>query len=288
MSMILNRDGQEGRTSWRTRFAPSPTGYLHLGHAYSALTVWGFAGQSPKNFVLRVDDLDHTRCRREFTEQIYTDLEWLGISWASKPCFQSDRLATYAAALAQLKDLDLVYPCYLSRTELSDILSAPHGHTKPIPSTRNSLSYADQKTRQAAGQIPAWRLDMEKAIQHVGQLTWTRHDGTNYPANPGQFGDVIIARKDLQASYHLSVVLDDNQDNIDLVVRGKDLEDATHLHRLLQTILDLPAPRYYHHDLICDDTGKRLAKRDDARSLIHYRKQGVTLSDLKDMLPNFP
>ena len=286
--MTLYCDGHERQTNWRTRFAPSPTGNLHLGHAYSALTVWAFAGQSPDHFVLRIDDLDHTRCRSEYTEQIYTDLQWLGISWASEPRFQSERLATYAAALAQLKDLDLVYPCYLSRTELSDILSAPHGLTKPIPSTRHSLSYAEQKTRQAAGQIPAWRLDMEKAIQHVGQLTWAKHDGANCPADPSRFGDVIIARKDLQASYHLSVVIDDNQDDIDLVVRGKDLEDATHLHRLLQAILALPAPRYYHHDLICDDTGKRLAKRDDARSIIHYRKQGVTLSDLKDMLPNLP
>ena len=273
---------------WRTRFAPSPTGHLHLGHAYSALCVWASANKRPENFVLRIDDLDHTRCRSHYTKQILDDLDWLGIQWAETPPYQSTRLQTYADALTKLREMDLVYPCYLTRTEISTFLSAPHHTPDMIPSTRGKLSASEEKARQDAGNIPAWRLDMTKALARTGPLSWQGHDGAIHAAEPGKFGDIILARKDIQASYHLSVVLDDAADNISLVVRGDDLTDATHIHRLLQTLLNLPTPHYYHHKLVRDETGKRLAKRDDAQSLLSYRNQGLSLDNVIKMLPDFP
>lgn len=281
--VILPKQGST--SSRRTRFAPSPTGHLHIGHAYSALCAWHYAGYDAANFILRIDDLDYTRCRPDYVSQITSDLSWLGLSWASEPVFQSARLAQYATALKRLQDLDLVYPCYLSRTEIGDLLSAPHGPSSFMPSTRTSLSDEMRRDREDAGQIPAWRLDSKKAIATAGPLTWQDSIGTEHAATPEIFGDVVIARRDIQASYHLSVVIDDYTDGIDLVVRGADLKEATHLHRLLQALLSIPAPLYQHHELICDDAGKRLAKRDDAKSLIAYRDAGLTLAELQKMMP---
>lgn len=279
-------------TNWRTRFAPSPTGHLHLGHAYSALCAWHYAGGDPARFVLRIDDLDHTRCRPDYTAQIISDLHWLGISWAAAPIYQSHRLARYAEALAQLQEMGMIYPCYLSRAELGQILSAPHDdNIDATPSTRDLLSKAEKQHRDNTGQTPAWRLDMKKAIAHVGAthvgaaLSWSDHNGQTHHATPEIFGDTVIARRDIQASYHLSVVLDDHDDGIELVVRGQDLFASTHLHRLLQALLDLPPPCYHHHRLICDEHGKRLAKRDQARALSTYRDQGISPDQLKKTLP---
>ena len=272
--------------SWRTRFAPSPTGHLHLGHAYSALCVWHYAGGDPQNFLLRIDDLDYTRSRPEYVQQIYSDLHWLGIRWQQAPQFQSQRLPRYQAAFVALKQQELIYPCYLSRVETSEIQSAPHDAPERAASTKGALSQKEQQRRHQAGVQPAWRLDMQRACEMAGPLFInTLHHGTQ-PAHPEAFGDVIIARRDIQASYHLSVILDDSDAEIELVVRGKDLEPSTHIHRLLQTLLDIEPPLYHHHQLITDDAGKRLAKRDDSRALSSYREKGWSAERIREYLPD--
>ena len=277
----------------RTRFAPSPTGELHLGHAYSALTAWRAAGQSDQLFCLRIDDLDHTRCREAYTESITNDLKWLGISWAEAPLVQSARLQRYARALDQLRADGLIYPCYLSRSELSTVLSAPQDADRPAaaPSTKGLLSVSEQAEREAEGQIPAWRLDSQSALARTGTLIWPDSDGTRQMMEADQFitetGDVILGRRDIAASYHLSVVLDDADSQIDLVVRGDDLAPSTPIHRLLQALLGLPVPAYLHHPLIRDETGRRLAKRDQDRSLKAYRQAGMRPEELQGLMPDF-
>ena len=281
----------------RTRFAPSPTGALHLGHAYSALTAWRAAGQSDQLFCLRIDDLDHTRCRETFTRQITDDLQWLGISWAEPPLVQSARLQRYARALDQLRTEGLVYPCYLTRRELTDILSAPQdaadtpAQTSVAASTKGLLSDTEQQQRAADGQIPAWRLDSQLALARTGPLFWTDADGHNHNIEADQFradsGDVILGRRDIAASYHLSVVLDDADSQITLVVRGEDLAPSTPVHRVLQALLELPVPTYLHHPLVRDETGRRLAKRDQDRSLISLRQAGMTPEALQRLMPDF-
>lgn len=281
----------------RTRFAPSPTGDLHLGHAYSALTVWRAAGRSDALFCLRIDDLDHTRCRPAYTQQIIDDLSWLGISWAEAPLVQSARLHRYATALEQLRAAGLVYPCYLTRRELSSFLTAPQDggtaaqHGRAAPSTKGVLSEREARHRETEGQIPAWRLDSRKALARAGKLAWQDSDGASHAVDSDQFeielGDVILGRRDIAASYHLSVVLDDADSEIELVVRGEDLAASTPVHRLLQELLGLPVPVYLHHPLVRDDNGRRLAKRDQDRSLKSLREAGVNLQDVEAMMPAF-
>ena len=273
----------------RTRFAPSPTGELHLGHAYSALTVWRAAGCSAHRFCLRIDDLDHTRCRPDFTRQMIDDLHWLGLSWAEAPLVQSARLDRYAAALDRLSAEALVYPCYLTRREVSSLLTAPQEGDSPAPepSTKGLLSEDEQAQRAAEGQSPAWRLDSRKALARTGRLDWTSHDGTRHSVDDEQIGDVVLGRRDIAASYHLSVVLDDADSQIELVVRGEDLAASTPVHRLLQALLGLPAPVYMHHPLVRDEAGRRLAKRDQDRSLKAYRDAGLSPEDVIALMPEF-
>lgn len=273
----------------RTRFAPSPTGALHLGHAYSALTAWRAAGCSAQNFCLRIDDLDHTRCRTAYTAQITEDLGWLGLSWAAPPLVQSDRLNRYARALDSLRAEQIVYPCFLTRREITDILTAPQDGDEiaPPPSTKGLLSAAEQDRRAAAGQIPAWRLDSRAAFARTGPLFWTDHEGRTEEALAEQTGDVILGRRDIAASYHLSVVLDDADSDIALVVRGADLAATTPIHRLLQALLGLAVPTYLHHPLVRDESGKRLAKRDQDRSLKAYRQAGLGPEAVIALLPDF-
>ncbi len=267
-------------TFLRTRFAPSPTGRMHLGHAYSALIAWQAASCNPEQFLLRIDDIDHTRCKDEFTDHLIDDLAWLGLSWSAPPIYQSKRSWRYDAALSWLEEQKLVYSCSLSRKEYEASLSAPqetqNNEIAPSPSESQS-------------RVPALRLDMDKALSYVkmtGQsLIWTDYFGTKVEADTQHLGNIILGRRNSPTSYHLSVVLDDADSNIDLVVRGKDLCPSTDLHCLLQALLGLPTPVYYHHDLICDDTGKRLAKRDKARSLATYRQNGVKVDDLLALLP---
>lgn len=277
----------------RTRFAPSPTGELHLGHAYSALTAWRAAGRSDKLFCLRIDDLDHTRCRYQYTTQITDDLHWLGLRWAEAPLVQSARLDRYARALDSLRTDGLVYPCYLTRREISSILTAPQeGETlHAAPSTKGLLSDAEQQQRAATGQAPAWRLDSKSALARTGPLFWTDSDGTRHDIEPETFaeqaGDVVLGRRDVAASYHLSVVLDDADSQIALVVRGADLMPSTPVHRLLQALLGLSVPAWLHHPLVTDETGRRLAKRDQDRSLKAWRDTGLSPADVIAMMPDF-
>lgn len=266
----------------KTRFAPSPTGLLHLGHAYSAMVASHFGN----GYLLRIDDIDHTRCRPHYTEQIFRDLEYLGLQWLGEPVFQSHRLQAYKDALNQLLKRDLVYPCFLTRSELAEVLTAPQ--EAPIATDR-ALSNAETARRAEAGQTPAWRLRTEMALQLVGNVTW--HDcrkGIDLPVDMTAHGDVVIARRDIGTSYHLSVVVDDALDGISLVTRGTDLEPSTHIHRLLQALLDLPTPAYVHHDLIRDDNGNRLAKRNDAVSIAQLLEDGLSPTDILSQMPPLP
>ena len=284
-----------------TRFAPSPTGLLHLGHAYAAKVAHDLASQSGGKMILRIDDIDHTRCRDIYRAQIFNDLDWLGLNWygsasdaqsGNNAPRQSQRMPAYQAALKTLQGKGLVYPCYLSRRELNELLAAPHAPlasqidiTIPaatpalvIANTDQLLSKREQVRRHAAGHGAAWRLRMDAAIDMAlngddGEtLSWFDHLAGRQIANPAQFGDVVIARADIAVSYHLSVVIDDALDGVTLVTRGDDLAASTHLHRLLQALFALSVPDYCHHALVLDQAGKRLAKRDSANSLEMMRQ----------------
>jgi len=262
-----------------TRFAPSPTGALHLGHAYSALV----ALQLGEGYHLRIDDIDHTRCRPEFTDQIYDDLTFLGLAWNGEPTFQSDRLSIYESALQKLRDADLVYPCYLTRAELAAVLSAP----QEAPQGTDAALPADEQRRRAeSGMSPAWRLRTARAMAQVGDIAWTDlRTGTRQPVDMTAHGDVVVARRDIGTSYHLSVVIDDALDGVTLVTRGADLEDSTPVHRLLQALLALPAPAYFHHDLVRDAAGQRLAKRSRSASIAEMRANGLSSTDILSRMP---
>lgn len=254
----------------RTRFAPSPTGSLHLGHAWSAILSHDFAVTHQGAFLLRIEDIDGTRSRPEHVAGILDDLAWLGLRYDG-PVFQSERLASYAAALDRLKAMDLVYPCFCTRAEIAASLSAPHGTTATYPGTCRRLTPAAAWARM--GEPHCWRLDMARATALAGPLDWSDH-GRRIAADPGPQGDVVLARKDAPASYHLAVTLDDAAQGVTDIVRGIDLFEATHVHRLLQALLDLPTPRYHHHPLLTGPDGRRLAKRDGAPSLAAMRAAG--------------
>ena len=265
-----------------TRFAPSPTGLLHLGHVYAAKVASHFGD----GYLLRIDDIDHTRCRPEYVDRIYRDLEFMGLPWEGEPKFQSDRLDSYNTALELLKERDLVYPCFLTRTELAEVLSAPQ--EAPVATDR-ALTEKERQRRADAGTTPAWRLRTDKALQEVGKLVWQdRRSGTDRSVDMTTHGDVVIARRDIGTSYHLSVVIDDALDGISLVTRGVDLETSTHVHRLLQALLDLPAPAYFHHDLVRDVAGNRLAKRNDAISIHQLRMDGLDPTEIFARMPSMP
>ena len=254
-----------------TRFAPSPTGRLHLGHAVSAIRSHDFARERGGRFVLRIEDIDGTRSRAEFVAGILEDLAWLGLGWDSL-VFQSARLATYEAALDRLKARGLVYPCFCTRAEIAASASAPQGDVGPAyPGTCRGLSTAAIAERTGPC---CWRLDMAKAVAETGALTW--HDATvgEVVADPMPQGDVVLARKDAPASYHLAVTLDAAAQGVTDVVRGVDLFAATHVHRVLQALLGLPVPSYHHHPLVVDAEGRRLAKRDGAPALAAMRAAG--------------
>lgn len=269
-------------TNHHVRFAPSPTGDLHLGHLYSALYGWRAAQQNPDQFQLRIDDLDHTRCRAHFVARHCDDLNWLGISWTKVPLYQSERLHRYQSALAFLQEREWVYPCFLSRREADEILSAPQARE----TLHGALSDAEMNDRRQNGTEPAWRLDIAKIKARTPALMWFDMQKGPQQLSWDKLDDKIIARRDIGASYDLSVVLDDYDSGITLVTRGADLFDQTHTHRLLQHLLNLPTPLYDHHQLITDEAGKRLAKRDDARSLASYRAQGMEPADIIALLPS--
>ena len=267
----------------RTRFAPSPTGPLHLGHAFSALTAFDLARAAGGTFLLRIEDIDSARCRPEWEAQIYADLRWLGLSWPEPVMRQSERLFAYRAALDRLGALGVLYPCRCTRGDLRAALSAPQegvplaGPDGPIyPGTCRHRTLAE------AGPTDAIRLNIARAAQITGPLHWAELAGPQAGLHTAdaeelaaQIGDVILARRDIGTSYHLAVTVDDAAQDITLVVRGEDLQPATPIHVLLQRLLGLPTPEYHHHHLIRDPSGKRLAKRDDARALALYRSEGA-------------
>ncbi len=271
-------------TGYVTRFAPSPTGPLHLGHALSALTAWDRARAAGGTFLLRIEDIDTARCRTEWEAAIADDLRWLGLAWPEPVLRQSDRMPAYRAALARLADLGVLYPCRCTRGDIRAALSAPQeGAPAPLyPGTCRGRAMAD------AGPGDAIRLDLSRALALTGPLAFDeagplrpgRHDAALALAD----GDPVLARRDIGTSYALAVVVDDAAQGVTEVVRGADLFAATAVQTILQALLGLPRPTYWHHDLIRDDAGRRLAKRDDARALALYRAAGATPDDIRRMV----
>ena len=267
-----------------TRFAPSPTGYLHLGHVRSALAGWRAAREADGRFLLRIEDIDHTRCRAEFADAIIEDVHWLGLDWDGPTRRQSEHFDDYREALAKLEAAGLLYPCFCTRREIQAEIAragaAPHlgpgGEMgAPYPGTCRHLGAAERAARRASAADYALRLDVEAALARTGRLYW-REDGTRVEADPAALGDVVLARKEIPTSYHLAVMVDDALQGVTLVTRGADLFAATHIHRLLQALLDLPTPRYRHHPLLTDAAGRRLAKRDRALTIRAMREAGRT------------
>ncbi|WP_129793583.1 tRNA glutamyl-Q(34) synthetase GluQRS [Sphingosinicella sp. CPCC 101087] len=268
-----------------TRFAPSPTGRLHLGHAWSALLAHDFARRHGGSFLLRIEDIDPGRARASHVDSILEDLIWLGLEWDGEIVYQSERLDLYAEALERLKGGGLVYPCFCTRAEIAAEVAAsaaaPHGDGPLYPGTCRTLGPADRE-HMAAERPHAWRLDVGAALASLGgsPLTWIDAAAGELPARPEAFGDVVLARKDAPASYHLAVTLDDAAQGISHVVRGVDLFACTHVHRLLQALLELPTPHYHHHPLIVDAEGRRLAKRHGAPTLADLRNAGADPAEL--------
>lgn len=255
-----------------SRFAPSPTGQLHLGHAYSAALAHEAARRAGGRFLLRIEDLDQTRSRPEFVAGIEEDLGWLGLDRDGEPLIQSERSGVYADALQRLRAEGLVYPCYCTRSDIAAALNAPHGPAAAhYPGTCRNL--ADDPDRRAA--MPhSWRLDARKAIDRIGLPGWTEADGRRFTAAAADVDDEILARKDAPASYHLACVVDDSASGVNLVVRAMDLRPSTPVQRLLQELLGFPEPVYLHHRLVIHDDGRRLAKRDKAPTLAALRTAG--------------
>ena len=275
------------------RFAPSPTGRLHLGHAFSAITAHDAARAGAGRFLLRIEDIDAGRCRPEYEAGIVEDLAWLGLRWDAPPLRQSTRLPAHAEALARLRAMGLLYPCACTRADIAAAMSAPQegaGAAAPYPGTcRGREGVGDD------GRPVALRLDMAQALRLAGPGLWFEELGAGPDGETGRIaldpgallatvGDVALARKDLGTSYHLAVVADDAWQGVTHVTRGRDLFAATPLHRLLQALLGLPSPRWRHHRLIRDAAGRRLAKRDDARALAALRAGGATPQDIRRMV----
>lgn len=287
-----------------TRFAPSPTGLLHLGHAFSALTAWDRALAAGGRFLLRIEDIDGPRCRPEFERAIYEDLAWLGIAWEEPVMRQSDRLPAYAAALDGLWARGLLYPCTCTRRDIAAAASAPQEGAPLGPDGIVYPGICREEPHDPSAPRPggvALRLDMAAALDALGlsrlsgpaitfQETGAGPSGETGPVATQRatyltdIGDVVLARKDIATSYHLAVVLDDAAQGVTEVVRGEDLFTATPIHVVLQRLLGLPTPRYHHHRLIRDESGKRLAKRDDARAIRQFRAEGRSPEDIRAMV----
>ena len=258
-----------------TRFAPSPTGELHLGHAYSAVLAYNAARDAGGKFRIRIDDIDGSRSREEYVGASLADLAWLGVDWDGDPVRQSARLGDYAAALDNLRGRGLVYPCFCTRADIAASLSAPHGPSGAVyPGTCRGLPDAERE-RRMAHEPHCWRLDMARAAAEAGELAWEEAGQGPRSADPAAHGDIVLARKDAPASYHLASTLDDAAMGVTHVIRGADLIASTDVHRLLQALLDLPTPLYCHHALVRGADGKRLAKRDAAASLASLRAAGI-------------
>lgn len=272
-----------------TRFAPSPTGHLHLGHAASALFAWENCGKDSGHFILRIEDIDQTRCKTEFEISIYEDLHWLGLEWSNPVRRQSDHFQDYRDTLTRLENMGVLYPCFCTRkdieAEIARSPSAPHAPEAHLyPGTCRPLGLKEQHEKKSAGLPYAIRLNVREAMKMTGPLRWHDREQGWQDANPDLLGDVVLARKDTPASYHLCVTLDDALQGVDLVTRGQDLFFSTHIHRLLQALLDLPTPDYHHHPLLTDGTGRRFAKRDKALTLREIRNRGFSAMQVRRMI----
>ncbi|HEX4051838.1 MAG TPA: tRNA glutamyl-Q(34) synthetase GluQRS [Steroidobacteraceae bacterium] len=292
-----------------TRFAPSPTGLLHLGHAYAALKAWDES--DPAGFVLRIEDLDRTRCRAEFVQAIFEDLAWLGLAWHEPVLYQSMRASAYGEALSILANRGLTYPCFCTRTTIASARAgtvaaegaadialaaeAPHPsmHPTPVyPGTCRGMAANERQRRLERGDAHAWRLDVVRAaqqpealhLQFIEEGEAVAGQATRIAVQPQLHGDIVLARKDLPAAYHLAVVVDDAFQQVTLVTRGEDLQPATHVQRLLQALLGLPMPRYAHHRLILDAQGRKFSKRDLSPTLRALRAEGCTPASLRQRL----
>jgi glutamyl-Q tRNA(Asp) synthetase len=269
-----------------TRFAPSPTGWLHLGHAFAALFAHRAAEKVGGRFLVRLEDIDGSRVRPEYELALREDLLWLGLHWEEPMRKQSEHFAEYQRALEQLSDLGVLYPCFCTRREIQEEIAraghAPQGPDGPLyPGICRSRPRAEREKLMAEGAAFALRLDVTRALSLVPKsLSWEDLSRGVQTAEPSMFGDVVLARKETPTSYHLAVVVDDAKQGVNLVTRGEDLFEATHVHRLLQELLGLPVPKWHHHRLITDEQGKRLAKRDDAKSLRTLRAEGWKPSDV--------
>jgi glutamyl-Q tRNA(Asp) synthetase len=271
-----------------TRFAPSPTGHLHLGHVLSAFEGWRAAREAGGRFLLRLEDIDRGRCREEYAAAIIEDLAWLGLDWDGPVRRQSEHFDDYRTALDRLDALGVLYQCFCTRREIRAEIAqadgAPQGDAAPpYPGICRRLTAATREAKRRAGLDYALRLDLARALGLTGPVEWVEEGGgepCRVLADPASLGDVVLARKDTPASYHLAVTVDDAIQGVTLVTRGEDLAPSTHIHRILQALLELPAPRYRHHPLLTDADGRRLAKRDRALTIRAMRAAGVTPADI--------
>ncbi len=294
----------EHMTDFITRFAPSPTGRLHLGHAFSAACAFNAARDAGGACLLRIEDTDKIRCRSEYEEGIYKDLNWLGFDWPTPVRRQSKHTADYDQALTKLRDLGLVYRCFKTRREVMEQSAlAPHDANQLTTNTKptfkgQSLPRREEKTLLADGMPYAWRLSLTACRDYIGtqwnNLSFIEKDNNTssqqhlIAATPNLFGDVILARKDTGTSYHLACVHDDALQGVTHIIRGQDLFNVTHLHVLLQYLLELPTPTYHHHALLLDNNGKRFAKRDKAKTIQAMRKGGMSRSEIYNCIHNTP
>jgi glutamyl-Q tRNA(Asp) synthetase len=274
------------------RFAPSPNGRLHLGHAFSALLNEKMARDKGGRFLLRIEDIDTIRCTPDLTNLMLADLAWLGLEWEKPVLRQSEHLDDYRAAQQVLRDREFLYPCFCSRQDIARTIGAaasrdPEG--QPLyPGTCRHMAEKERDLRQARGDPAAWRIDMKQALATLqAPLTFSEESSgaaVSEAAHPEAWGDVVLARKDIGTSYHIAVVIDDARQGVTHVVRGRDLFYATAIHRLLQHLLALPVPRYFHHELINDETGRKLSKSLGSRSLHDLREQGTAAADVRKAL----
>lgn len=262
-----------------TRFAPSPTGLLHLGHAYSAMLSRDFARARGGRFLLRIEDIDPGRTREAFVDAIVEDLTWLGLDWDGPVLRQSARLDHYQGALERLGAMGLLYPCFCTRRDIAQSVSAPHADLQAGEAPAYPGTCRGRDLRHRLHEPHCWRIDMARATALAGPLHWNEK-GRAIPCTPLSHGDVVLARKDAPASYHLAVTIDDAAQGVTDIVRGEDLMPATHIHRLLQRLLDLPEPHYHHHRLLTGPDGRRLAKRDGALPLAELRRTGANPTEL--------
>lgn len=274
----------------KTRFAPSPTGLLHVGNAFSALFCQRWAEKHHADLLLRIEDIDHTRCRDEFSGQLIEDLSWLGLAWQGEVRKQSEHHDVYRQALERLESMGVLYPCFCTRRQIQQEIEqmgiAPHAedHGDPYPGICRTIGRHQRKSRQEHERF-AWRLDIAAAMQHLdGPLHWNDDEGRSHEVTPSALGDMVIGRKDIGVSYHLAVVVDDADQGITHVIRGEDLRSSTPIHRLLQALLGLPSPIYIHHPLLLDADGVRLAKRNRATTLKSLREAGLAPEALRTFL----